>query len=105
MFESKKNILNNIVESVVKSFLNEDELHVFGDHPGYRKKPMDLPPTGEDKNEHGEDWNDESAHSEEPFGKQIGDSSPFNDLVDAVTKDVMYQLKHGAPLDNKKKVD
>lgn len=105
MFESKKNVLNNIVESVVKSFLNEDELHVFGDHPGYRKKPMDLPPTGEDKNEHGEDWNDESAHSEEPFGKQIGDSSPFNDLVDAVTKDVMYQLKHGAPLDNKKKVD
>lgn len=103
MFEGKRRFMNNIVESVVKSILKEDELHVFGKHPGYRKKPMDLPPTGEDKNEHGEDWNDESVHNEEPFGKQIGDSSPFNQLVDAVTQDVMYQLKHGVPLDNKKK--
>lgn len=103
MFEGKRNFMNTIVESVVKSILAEDELHDFGKHPGYRKKPMDLPPTGEDKNEHGEDWNDESVHSEEPFGKQIGDSSPFNQLVDAVTNDVMYQLKHGVPLDNKKK--
>ena len=104
-FESKKKFMNSIVESVVKSILKEDELHDFGKHPGYRKKPMDLPPTGEDKNEHGEDWNDESVHSEEPFGKQIGDSSPFNQLVDAVTQDVMYQLKHGVPLDNKKKAE
>ena len=104
-FESKKRFMNSIVESVVKSILKEDELHDFGKHPGYRKKPMDLPPTGEDKNEHGEDWNDESVHSEEPFGKQIGDSSPFNQLVDAVTQDVMYQLKHGIPLDNKKKAE
>ena len=104
-FEGKRNFMNSIVESVVKSILKEDELHDFGKHPGYRKKPMELPQTGEDKNEHGEDWNDESVHSEEPFGKQIGDSSPFNQLVDAVTKDVMYQLKHGVPLDNKKKED
>lgn len=105
-FESKKRVMNTIIESVVASYknaLNEDELHVFGDHPGYRKKPMNLPPTGEDKNEHGEDINDESVHNEEPFGKQIGDSSPFNELVKAVAKDVVYQLKHGAPLDNKKK--
>lgn len=105
-FESnKKSNLDRIVESVVKHLMKEDELHVFGDHPGYRKKPMNLPPTGEDKNAHGEDINDESAHSEEPFGKQIGDSSPFNELVKAVTNDVMYQLKHGVPLDNKKKVN
>ena len=102
-FEGKKSFMNSIIESVVKSVLKEDELHDFGKHPGYRKKPMDLPPTGEDKNEHGEDWNDESVHSEEPFGKQIGDSSPFNQLVQAVAQDVMYQLKHGVPLDNKKK--
>ena len=108
MYESKRNFMNSIVESVVKSLkgsINEDELHVFGKHPGYRKKPMQLPPTGEDKNEHGEDWNDESVHSEEPFGKQIGDSSPFNELVNNVTKDVMYQLKHGVTLDNKKKAE
>ena len=107
MHESKKTIMNRIVESVVRQMLSEDELHDFGKHPGYRKKPMDLPPTGEDKNEHGEDINDDSVHNEEPFGKQIGDGSPFNQLVDAVTKDVMYQLKKGIPIEgeNKKEDD
>jgi hypothetical protein len=105
MYESKKKVMDRIVESVVRQMLSEDELHDFGKHPGYRKKPMDLPPTGEDKNEHGEDINDDSVHNEEPFGKQIGDGSPFNQLVDAVTKDVMYQLKKGVPIEgeNKKK--
>ena len=106
MFESKKRkFMNQIIESVCKQIVKEDELHDFGKHPGYRKKPMTLPPTGEDKNAHGEDINDESVHSEEPFGKQIGDGSPFNQLVNAVTKDVMYQLKHGVKIDNKKKVE
>lgn len=105
MMESKKKIMNRIVESVVKKMLNEDELHVFGKHPGYRKKPMELPTTGEDKNQWGEDWNDESVHSEEPFGSKIGDGDPFNTLVNAITKDVMYQLKAGIPIEgeNKKK--
>lgn len=105
MYEAKKKVMDRIVESVVRQALKEDELHDFGKHPGYRKKPMDLPTTGQDKNEHGEDINDDSVHNEEPFGKQIGDGSPFNQLVDAVTKDVMYQLKKGAPIEgeNKKK--
>jgi len=105
MMESKKKIMNRIVESVVNKMLKEDELHVFGKHPGYRKKPMELPTTGEDKNQWGEDWNDESVHSEEPFGSKIGDGDPFNKLVDAITKDVMYQLKAGIPIEgeNKKK--
>jgi hypothetical protein len=103
MFESKKSFMNSIVESVVKSILKEDELHDFGKHPGYRKQPMTLPTTGEDKNEHGEDWNDDSVHSEEPFGSKIGNGSPFNELVNAVTKDVMYQLKHGVKIEGDKK--
>ena len=105
MYESKKKVMDRIVESVARQILKEDELHDFGKHPGYRKKPMDLPPTGEDKNEHGEDINDDSVHNEEPFGKQIGDGSPFNQLVNAVTNDVMYQLKKGVPIEgeNKKK--
>ena len=82
--------------------LKEDELHDFGKHPGYRKKPMTLPPTGQDKNQWGEDWNDESVHSEEPFGKQIGNGDPFNDMVDNITRDVLYQMKHGVPIDKKK---
>ena len=107
MMEEKKKKKKRIVESVVKSILKEDELHVFGKHPGYRKKPMELPTTGEDQNQWGRDWNDESVHSEEPFGKQIGNGDPFTQLVNAVTKDVMYQLKKGIPIEgaNKKKVD
>ena len=111
--------LNRIVDSVIKkvmnegrskrnrSRMNEDELHVFGKHPGYRKKPMELPTTGSDKNQWGRDWNDDSVHNEEPFGKQIGNGDPFTQLVNAVTKDVMYQLKKGIPIEgmNKKKVD
>ena len=103
MYEAKKKVMDRIVESVVRQALKEDELHDFGKHPGYRKKPMDLPTTGQDKNEHGEGINDDSVHNEEPFGKQIGDGSPFNQLVDAVTKDVMYQLKKGAPIEGEKK--
>jgi hypothetical protein len=92
LMESKKRYMNSIVESVTKQLMKEDELHVFGKHPGYRKKPMNLPTTGEDKNQWGEDWNDESVYSEEPFGSKIGDSTPYNMLVDVVTKDVMATL-------------
>ena len=103
LMESKRRMMDSIVESVVSSLLKEDELHAFGKHPGYQKKPMELPSTGEDKNQWGEDWNDESVHSEEPFGTKIGDSSPFVDkLVDAVSKDVMKKLSEAA--NGKKKV-
>jgi hypothetical protein len=95
LYESKRNAMNKIIDSVVNEILNEETLHVFGKHPGYRKKPMELPATGEDKNQWGEDWNDESVHSEEPFGSKIGDGTPFDKLVDAVTSVVMEQLKGG----------
>lgn len=92
LMEAKKAYMNHIVESVVAHMINEDELHVFGKHPGYQKKPMELPTTGEDNNQWGEDWNDESVYSEEPFGTKIGSSAPFDKLVDTVTKDVMSQI-------------
>jgi hypothetical protein len=90
--EAKRNKMNSIVESVVNSILNEDELHAWGKHPGYQKKPMELPSTGEDKNQWGEDWNDESVYSEQPFGTKIGDSTPFDKMVDSITKNVMDKL-------------
>ena len=99
--ESKRRTMNSIIESVVSEILNEDELHAWGKHPGYQKKPMELPSTGEDKNQWGEDWNDESVYSEQPFGTKIGDSAPFEEIVDAVTKSVMSKLSEAA---NKKKV-
>ena len=97
--EEKTAKMNSIVESVVNDILNEDELHVFGDHPGYRKKPMTLPQTGEDKFQVNRDWNDDSVHSEEPFGKGKGDSTPFDQLVAQITDSVMKQIN-----ENKKKV-
>ena len=97
--EAKAAKMNSIVESVVNDILNEDELHVFGDHPGYRKKPFTLPRTGEDKFQVNRDWNDESVYSEEPFGKGKGDSTPFSELVAQITNSVMKQIN-----ENKKKV-
>ena len=96
LMERKNSYLNYISEKVAKEILKEEKLNDFGKHPGYRKKPMNLPKTGEDKNQWGEDWNDESVYSEEPFGTKIGDSAPFNILVDAVTKDVMATLSGDA---------
>lgn len=96
LMEAKRAYMNHIVESVVANMINEDELHVFGKHPGYQKKPMELPTTGEDNNQWGEDWNDDSVYSEEPFGTKIGDSAPFNKLVDTITKDVLTKISGDA---------
>ena len=105
MEESISNLLgekiNEAVDAVVNNLLKETELHDFGKHPGYRKKPMTTPPTGSDKTEHGKDINDDSVHSEEPFGTKIGDGMPFNILVDRVTKSVIATLSE---MGDKKKV-
>lgn len=77
-----------------KRMNEENKLDVFGKHPAYQKKVMELPKTGEDKNEHGEDWNDESVYSEKPYGEEIGSSEPFevdpkeleNSIAEAVKK-------------------
>lgn len=100
--ESKRKAMDKIIETVVNKLLKEDELHAFGKHPGYQKKPMELPSTGEDKNQWGEDWNDESVYSEEPFGTKIGDSTPFDKVVDAIHKKVMEKLSESVKNDKKK---
>jgi hypothetical protein len=96
-------IMENIINKVVSNIISEEKLNVWGKHPGYQKKPMELPTTGQDKNQWGEDWNDESVYSEQPFGTKIGSSAPFDKLVDTITKDVMSQLSGEAF--NKKKVE
>lgn len=105
--EGKANRADKIIESVCNKYLgkvNEDELHDFGKHPGYRKQPFTLPPTGKDSDEHGRDWNDDSVYSERPFGEKVGDSTPFDDLVKKVTKDIMESICSGEPVCHKKKV-
>jgi len=93
--EAKKSFMNSIVESVSKAIMNEEktELHDFGKHPGYRKKPMTLPPTGSDDFKGNKDWNDDSVHNEKPFGSSIGDGKPYSELVKVITDSVISELK------------
>jgi hypothetical protein len=81
--------------SVTPRRLNEEgtRLNVFGKHPGYRKKPMSLPQTGSDKEGIYRDWNDDSVYSEQPFGQEIGDSTPFDSMVKASVDSIVESLK------------
>lgn len=72
--------------------LFEQELHDFGKHPAYRKTPMTLPANKEVAPNGARDWNDESAEGEEPFGKQIGSSAPFEKAVQKITNSIMESL-------------
>ena len=72
--------------------VNEEvtKLNVFGKHPGYRKKPMTHPDNVEVAPNGARDWNDDSAKGEEPFGKQIGSSAPYDDTVVNILTDMVY---------------
>lgn len=80
--------------------LSEMKLNVFGKHPAYRKRPMTLPPNKEVAINGAREWDDESVKGEEPFGKQIGDSAPFDDIVDSIYESIKRNF-YGR---NKKKV-
>jgi hypothetical protein len=80
-----------------KRVVKEDNLDYFGKHPAYQKSPMELP-----SNKHKEmsdyyDMNDDSIQSEEPYGKKIGDSAPFEiapeAIENAITESIMRILK------------
>ena len=72
--------------------MDEDKLNDFGKHPAYRKKPMTTPPNKEVAINGAREWDDESAQGEEPFGKQIGDSAPFDEIVDTMTESIYNSL-------------
>lgn len=86
----------NIVREVADKII-ETVLHDFGSHPGYRKKVMTLPKTNDSIPDGYRDIDDESAKGEEPFGKEIGSSAPFDQkvkmLTDRVMKDISEVLK------------
>ena len=83
--------------------MNEEttKLDDFGKHPAYRKKPMTTPPNADSEKDGYKDWNDDSAKGEEPFGKKIGSSAPFDEavrlLADAVVRQVMENIKKKRP--------
>jgi len=66
------------------------KLNVFGKHPGYRKKPMTHPDNVEVAPNGAKDWNDDSAKTQEPFGKQIGSSAPYTDKVVNMLTDMVF---------------
>jgi len=66
------------------------KLNVFGKHPGYRKKPMTHPGNIEVAPNGARDWNDDSAKGEEPFGKKIGSSAPYDETVVNILTDMVY---------------
>lgn len=80
-------------ESINKgNTVNEEMvLHDFGKHPAYRKTPMTTPPNKE-VSKVGKEWDDKSAQGEEPFGKSIGKSSPYDELVNLITDAVIESL-------------
>lgn len=89
------NSMDDMFDSVKPRKINEEstKLNVFGKHPGYRKKVMTLPQTGNDKEGSVKDWNDESVYSEEPFGNKIGTSNPYKELVEKSVNSIMETLK------------
>ena len=72
--------------------LHESEFHDFGKHPAYRKVPMTTPPNKEVAINGAHEWDDESAQGEEPFGKKIGSSAPFEKAVQTITNSIMESL-------------
>lgn len=72
--------------------IHESELHDFGKHPAYRKKPMTVPPVNGAKN-FGREWDDDSVKGDEPFGMSKGNPAPYTeDIVNLITDSIMSQL-------------
>lgn len=63
----------------------------FGNHPSYRKPPFTTP-SNKEITTFGRDWNDDSAKGEEPFGKKIGSSMPYDELVNILTDAIMDKM-------------
>lgn len=72
--------------------VHESELHDFGKHPAYGKRPMTTPPVnGAPK--FGVEWDDESVKGDEPFGKSKGNPAPYiEDIVNIITDSITSQI-------------
>ena len=125
MNESQKKTINTIVEGVCKKVLDENKkermnesklqkkidaivkeevtrLNVWGKHPKYGKEPMTTPDNKEVmKGTADRDFNDDSAKGSERYGKKIGSSAPFEEVVDLLTDSVMKTLKESFNLKKK----
>ena len=76
---------------------NMNTLKDFGKHPAYRKEVMSLPPKDLQEFPDYYDMNDDSVKSGEPYGKNIGDGTPFEidteQLENAIAESIQRILK------------
>lgn len=89
--------VNRITREVYQQLKEEKtRLNDFGKHPRYQK-PAFQTPDNKEVNKPGVkgDWNDESAKGSEPYGKKIGSSAPFEELVDVLTERAFKAIKNG----------
>lgn len=89
----KQETLQEKIDRIVKEEITK--LDAWGKHPRYQKEPMTTPANKEvlagtaDR-----DFNDDSAKGEQPYGKKIGSSAPFDDkVVDLLTDQVMNKIR------------
>ena len=75
--------------------LSEDKLNAWSKHPAWRKQPMTTPPNKEVAINGAREWDDESAQGEEPYAKQIGDGSPYNEIVSKIMESVIGRIARG----------
>lgn len=57
---------------------NMNKLDMWGKHPAYQKKVMELPPKDMQEFPGYYDMNDDSVRSDAPYGEKIGSGAPFN---------------------------
>ena len=83
-----------VYESInYRKLMKEDNLDYFGKHPAYRKEPMDLPSSSHQEMQDYYDMNDDSVDNEEPYGKEVGDSAPFEIDVEKIENAIAESIK------------
>lgn len=80
--------------AAAKRVMAEDKLDYFGKHPAYQKSPMELPSNKHNEYPGNYDMNDDSVQSEEPYGKEIGDSAPFEIDPQAIENAITESIKN-----------
>lgn len=94
--KKKPETLQEAINRIVKEEITK--LDVWGKHPRYQKEPMTTPANKEVmKGTADRDFNDDSAKGEQPYGKKIGSSAPFDKkVVDLLVDQVIAKIRnHG----------
>lgn len=80
-----------------RRLMKEDQLDVYGKHPAYQKKVMNLPSSHHNEKPGYYDMNDSSVESEAPYGQSVGDSAPFDvdpdEIANSIAESIQRMLK------------